>query len=410
MKDGVDMNSYFAKQPILDLKGETYGYELLYRNAPTVASYDGYDGDKSTAGIINSVFFGENKDYILDIKRAFLNFTENLLLEKTALLLPKDQIAVEILETVSVSDEVLACCKELVEKGYVVALDDYVYSPETAQLLDYCQIVKIDFRNSKKEIEDTAEQCRRLGKILLAEKIETMEEAEYAKSLGCTLMQGYFFAQPLIMMGRSYNPMAVTFSKLIAALQNKDMEIDELADIISKDPFMAAKLLRLVNAVRRGMSEHISSIRQAILMLGLNKLKDWIYLVGLQSLSQDGPDEKVKVALFRAMFCKEISFIISDDATFGEEMYLMGLLSVVVNTKDKETMSAMKLSNNIIDGLSGKNGIYGDTFNFVLNFEQANWMGVDSYAAKYKLDGKMILKQYIECMNRVEIMFDSAAK
>ena len=217
MKDGVDMNSYFAKQPILDLNGETYGYELLYRNAPTVANYNGFDGDKSTAGIINSVFFGENKDYILDIKRAFLNFTENLLLEKTALLLPNDQIAVEILENVPASDEILACCKELVEKGYVIALDDYVYSPETAPFLDHCQIVKIDFRNSKEEIEDTAARCRKLRKILLAEKIETLEEAEYAKSLGCTLMQGYYFAQPLIMMGRSYNPMAVTFSKLIVA-------------------------------------------------------------------------------------------------------------------------------------------------------------------------------------------------
>ncbi len=407
MKDGSNMNSYFAKQPILDLNGDTYGYELLYRNAPTVACYDGADGDKSTAGIINSVFFGEDKDYILDSKKAFLNFTENLLLEKTALLLPKDQVVVEILESVKASDEILNCCKELMEKGYMIALDDYVYMPETAPFLDHCHIVKIDFRNSRKEIEDTAAQCRKMGKILLAEKIETLEEADYAKRLGCTLMQGYFFAQPLIMMGSAYNPMAVTFSKLISTLQKENMEIDELSEIISKDPFMTAKLLRLVNAVRKGMSEHISSVKQAILMLGLNKLKDWIYLVGLQSLSQGGPDERVKVALFRAMFCQKISSDISDDVIFGDEMYLMGLMSVVVNMNDKETMSAMRLSGNIIDGLSARSGIYGDTFNFVLDFEQANWIGVDGYVAKYNLNGKLILRQYIECMNNVELMFDS---
>lgn len=220
-------------------------------------------------------------------------------------------------------------------------------------------------------------------------------------------MQGYFFAQPLIMMGSAYNPMAVTFSKLISTLQKENMEIDELSEIISKDPFMTAKLLRLVNAVRKGMSEHISSVKQAILMLGLNKLKDWIYLVGLQSLSQGGPDERVKVALFRAMFCQKISSDISDDVIFGDEMYLMGLMSVVVNMNDKETMSAMRLSGNIIDGLSARSGIYGDTFNFVLDFEQANWIGVDGYVAKYNLNGKLILRQYIECMNNVELMFDS---
>lgn len=47
------MNNYFAKQPIIDLNGETYGYELLYRDAPSVQEYNGQDGDKSTADIIN---------------------------------------------------------------------------------------------------------------------------------------------------------------------------------------------------------------------------------------------------------------------------------------------------------------------------------------------------------------------
>lgn len=401
------MNNYFAKQPIIDLNGETYGYELLYRDAPTVQEYNGQDGDKSTADIINSVFFGsENKDF-LNNKRAFLNFTENLLLEKTALLLPKDKIVVEILESVNASEKTLESCKELIEKGYIVALDDYIYTPDTAALLEYCQIVKIDFRMGKKYIEDTAAEGRRLKKILLAEKIETPEEEQYARELGCTLMQGYFFARPLIMKGSAYNPMAVTFSKLINCLQTDDVEdidMNELADIISLDPFMTAKLLRLVNTVRSDMSNKISSIKQALLMLGTNKLKEWVYMVGLQSLSQGGPDERVKVALFRAMFCQTVSIMILDELSFDEEMYLMGLMSVVVNLNDIEAMAAMRLSENIIEGLSSMNGVYGDTFNFVLDFEQANWDGVDQFVAAYSLDGKEVLQKYIECINKVEAM------
>ncbi len=401
------MNNYFAKQPIIDLNNETYGYELLYRDAPSVHEYSGKDGDKSTAGIINSVFFGaDNKDF-LNNKRAFLNFTENLLLEKTALLLPKDQIVVEVLESVSPSEQVLECCKELMEKGYIVALDDYIYKPETAPLLDCCQIVKIDFRMGKKFIEDTAAECRRLKKTILAEKIETPDEEKYARSLGCTLMQGFYFAKPLIMEGSAYNPMAVTFSELINALQNKnqeDIDMNELSDIISLDPFMTAKLLRLVNAIRSDMSNKISSVKQALLMLGTSKLKEWVYMVGLQSLSQGGPDERVRVALFRAMFCQTVSAMILGEASLGAEMYLMGLMSVVVNLNDKEAMAAMRLSDNIIDGLSSMNGIYGDTFNFVLDFEQADWDGVDQFVLTYQLDGKEVLQKYIECINKVESM------
>lgn len=404
MKVGESMNSFFAKQPIIDLNGATYGYEMLYRTAPKVPFYDGEDGDKSSADVINNIFFGDEDKEYLNNKRAFLNFTENLLLQKTALLLPKDQIVVEVLENVAVSKEILKCCKELIENGYIVALDDYVYSPEKAVLLDYCQMVKIDFRNDKQDIETTAAQCRLKKKIIVAEKIETVEEAEYAKSLGCTLMQGFFFAKPLIVKGSAYSPMALTFSKLINELRSPDADMDDIADIISSDPFMTAKLLRLVNALKGDMANRISTVKQALLMLGLKKLTEWIYIVGLQSLSPQGPDERVRVALFRASFCRIVSIMILDEFSFDDEMYLMGLMSVVVDLNDKETMTAMRLSNNIIDGLSSMSGVYGDTFNFVLDCEQGNWAGVDRFVTTYNLDGKEILRKYIECMNKVQMM------
>lgn len=408
-KDGEGMNSFFAKQPIIDLNGNTYGYEMLYRTAPKIPFYDGDDGDKSSADVINNLFFGDEDREFLNNKRAFLNFTENLLLQKTALLLPRDQIVVEVLENVAASREILDCCRELMENGYIIALDDYTYTPDTAPLLDYCQIVKIDFRNSKKDIELTAAQCRSKKKTLLAEKIETDEEAEYAKSLGCTLMQGFYFAKPLVVKGSAYSPMALTFSKLINELRSPDVDMDNLADVISSDPFMTAKLLRLVNALRGDMANRISTVKQALLMLGVKKLTEWIYIVGLQSLSPKGPDERVRVALFRATFCRIVSIMILDEFSFDDEMYLMGLMSVVVDLNDKESMTAMRLSNNIIDGLSSMSGVYGDTFNFVLDCEQANWAGVDKFVTTYNLDGKEVLKKYIECMNKVQMMCFLAA-
>lgn len=396
------MNSYFAKQPILDLDGETFGYELLYRNTSAKSSYDGIDGDKSTAGIINSVFFGENYNEILHNKKAFLNFTENLILEKAALLLPHDQVVIEVLETVIASEEILDCCRELKESGYIIALDDYIYSEETAALIDYCDIVKIDFRMDRDDIEYTAQRCRENRKILLAEKVETQEECEYAKSLGCTLMQGYYFAQPFIMVGKAYSPMALTFTKLIASLRKENVEMGELAEIISTDPFMTAKLLHLVNAIRSDMSEHIYSVKHALLMLGMNKLKDWIYLLGLQSLSQGGPEERVRVALFRAFFCEAVAEIIYGNPKIAEEMYLMGLMSVVVEQHDEATMNEMMLSKNIKDGIMRIEGVYSDVFGFVLDYEQANWAGVDMFVQKYSLDSNEVSEQYFDSLNRVE--------
>ena len=403
----MKMNSYFAKQPILDLDGGTFGYELLYRSNAGKTSYDSIDGDKSTANVINSVFFEDNYNKVLHGKMAFLNFTENLLMEKTALLLPRDQVVIEVLETVAASDEILDCCAELIEKGYLIALDDYVYSSKTASLLDYCDIVKIDFRIDRDDIEYTAAKCREAGKVLLAEKIETYEEAEYAKSLGCTLMQGYYFVQPFIMVGKSYNAMAITFSQLISELQKKDeADIDKLAETLSCDPFMTAKLLHLVNAIRSDMSSPISSVKQALVMVGMKKLNNWIYLLGLQRISHGEPEERVKVALFRALFCSDISRIIVNNLKTADEMYLMGLMSVVVVYHDEETLNEMGFSKNINDAFMDRKGLYGDVFTLVLNYEQADWGKVDSFAEKYEINSDMLYDTYMKCLDKVDDIFD----
>ncbi len=404
------MNSYFAKQPILDVNGKTYGYELLFRNS-LVTYYDGTDGDRSTADVINSVFFGASNSCYLEDKKAFIIFTENLLFEKTALLLPQEMTVIEIPENISVSESMLSCCKELYEKGYTIALSDYVYREEDLPLLEYVQIVKLDFRRDRDDIDNTAEQCLKLNKTLLAEKVETVEGSEYAKEIGCTYMQGFYYAQPMIVAGKAYNPMVMTFTRLVNCLWQVKVDVKVLSAVISEDPFMAAKLLRLVNAVRGDMSEHISSIKQAILLLGINKLKDWIYLLGLQSLAENGPDERIKAALFRAIFCKRIAEEYNPkNAAFAEEMYLMGLMSIVVDRKDTETMDTMKLSENITGGLLGKEGIFGDTMKFAENYERGNWLAVDNFGEKYNIDGKTILKLYTSSVDRVEEIFGIVKK
>lgn len=399
-------DSYFSKQPILDLNGDTYGYALLYRNSFTAKSYEGADDDKSIAEIVNSVFFEATGSGFSDGKRAFVKFTENLILEKNAFLLPKEQIVIEIGGNIDITSELINCCRELNEKGYVIALSDFLNIGNMRMLIDCCKIIKINFQKDKKNIESTVTKCKVHKKILLADKIETAEQAEYARKLGCTLLQGYFFARPLVIAENAYSPMANTFCRLMNCLWEVKVDIDSLSEIVSEDPFMTAKILRLVNSIRSDRSEQISSIKQAVLLLGVNKLKDWIYLVGLQSLYRDGPDEKIKIALFRAMFCKEIAAHISDDAVFEEEMYLMGLMSVVVASDDRKTMDAMGLSQNIVDGLTGKVGIYGDTFIFVKAYECGNWSKVDDYASEHNISGKKIMRMYSESTARVEDMFE----
>lgn len=191
-------NVFFARQPILDVNNNTYGYELLYRNQPGVNAYTGNNGDVSTADVINNAFFVDNITSVLGGKKAFVNFTGNLIKRGVPKMISSDILVVELLESVMADAEIIRRCIELKKLGYIIALDDYEYGENTKALFELADIIKLDFHTSREAVERTAEKCITYNKIMLAEKVETQLEVEYAKRLGCTYMQGYFFAKPCL--------------------------------------------------------------------------------------------------------------------------------------------------------------------------------------------------------------------
>src|SRR5271170_2063737 len=52
-----------------------------------------------------------------------------------------------------------------------------------------------------------------------------------------------------------------------------DVDIAEIARIISKDPALSTKILRTVNSSFYGRSQHVSTISHALVILGLQSVK-----------------------------------------------------------------------------------------------------------------------------------------
>lgn len=396
------MNVFFARQPILDLNNNTYGYELLYRNQAGINEYTGENGDVSTADVINNAFFSDNMSSLLDNKKAFVNFTGNLIKRGVPKMISSEILVIEILESVFVDDELIEKCKELKELGYTIALDDFVYNPEKETLFQLADIIKLDFRTPKEQIERTALHCIAAKKTMLAEKVETQFEMEYAKRLGCSYMQGYFFAKPLIMTQRANTPMARTFLQLLGLVYSVNPSIEDIATVISTDAVLTIRLLRLINIMCSDTGNKISTIHQALVMLGFEKLKEWIYLVGLQRLQRETPDELIKLALFRAKFCERLSKMVPAAYIHTKELYLMGLMSIVVGTTDEmnvdRVLDELPVSDNIRKGLLQEGGLFSDIFGLVLAYEQAEWDLVDDFTIKYMIDDKQLASEYVGCV------------
>lgn len=395
-------NVFFARQPILDVNNNTYGYELLYRNQPGVNQYTGDNGDVSTADVINNAFFVDNLTSVLDGKKAFVNFTGNLIERGVPKMISSDILVVELLESVVASPEIIKRCLELKKLGYILALDDYEYNDSTKALFELADIVKLDFRSSREAIERTASKCIELNKTMLAEKVETQLEVEYAKRLGCSYMQGYFFAKPLLMTHKANTPMAKTFLHILGLVYSPDPDYEEIAAVISTDVVLTIRLLRLINLMYGNSGNKISTIHQALVMLGFEKLKEWIYLVGLQRLQKDTPDELIRLALFRAKFCESVSKVVPGAYIHRKEMYLMGLMSIVAGTTDEKSinnvMKELPVTDEIKNGLIGADGLYGDVFRLVIDYEHADWNKVEEFVKKYDVDAQQLANEYVKCI------------
>lgn len=399
------MNVYMARQPIFDHNGNVYAYELLYRSNGQENIYNGISGDESTADVITNAFFGLDVRNIIGGSKAFINFTGNLIKRGVPKMISPEILVVEVLENQLADEEILDAVQDLKERGYMIALDDFEYSGAYNDLFALGDLVKIDFRSPQKSIEETAYVCRYSNKLMLAEKVETKSEFEYAKKLGCTYMQGYYFARPAIMSGSSIQPLPVNLMEVMQLMAQPEPEIRDIVDVMSRDTAMCQRILRLINSVYFGMSNKVSSINQAILILGLDYLREWVYLMGMQKITQNDSVEVMKMALLLAKFCRKLSELIPEAANQGEAFYLMGLLSMIVFSGDRALAQALDefpLTNDIKKGLLRRGGTYSDVFEMALNYVEGKWDEFDEIAEKYRLNSDEVSDLFIQCTQEIE--------
>ena len=198
------MDIFLARQPIFDRSNKVIAYELLFRNG-----YENFcsnaDGDEATLNVIVNSFYIFGIKNITNDKKVFINFTEELIKKEIATLLSSEQVVVEILENIEPTEEIVVACKKLKQKGYTLALDDFVFDEKYMNLIKLIDIIKVDFKITKGyERKKLFELLKINNKIkFLAEKVENREEYNEAVKMGYTYFQGYYFSKPVVLSRKS---------------------------------------------------------------------------------------------------------------------------------------------------------------------------------------------------------------
>ena len=389
-----------ACQPIFNTKRDIYGYELLYRADMTSEKYDAVDGSSATRDVLVTAFSDIGIDKITGGKKAFVNFTSELILEELPHILPSRILVVELLEDVQPTEEVLSACKRLKERGYIIALDDFIYTEGYDPLIQLADIIKVDFLNSGEGyIRHLAKKIRNTpGKVLLAEKIETYEDFELARSLGFTLFQGFFFCRPTIAKSSRVDAMRLSKLQLLRSIADPEINFADLAEIIKRDIVLSYRLLKIVNSAYYGLNYSVTGILHALTILGLNDIRKWVSLIVLNQTKSNKPNELIRMALIRGIFMESLAKNLNRHRS-AESYFLIGLFSladVIMDVSIVTIMEETHLSREISEPLLTDKGEKADLLRIIKHIEKAEWEEAVEICDKYKLDSNMVYKLYVD--------------
>jgi EAL and modified HD-GYP domain-containing signal transduction protein len=394
------MYFYAARQPILDREKNLYAYELLFRDGLANVFPD-IDGDEATSKMIAGSQFNFGLDDFLGDKPGFINFTLETLLKKFPSLLPREQVVVEILETVQPGKRLLAEVQQLKEQGYVIALDDYIHQPVWRHFYPFIDIIKIDFRNTEAEtIQQILQAVAPFPHIkLLAEKVETNAEFQHALDMGFSYFQGYFFSKPEMLQSKALSPAQMTLAELLYETSKSEMDLAQITSIFERDVNLSYKLLRYSNSAVFKRRSEIETIKQALVVLGQMELKKFLSVLFTAQVSSEKPAELMRLAMTRAKFAEGIATL--QRQTDTAKAFLTGMMSLMDAILDEpmsSVLTKLPLAKDIKDALIGEPGLLTEYLDLVKCYERAEWQQANEAIAKLKLDPKILPDKYHEAV------------
>jgi c-di-GMP-related signal transduction protein len=405
---------FVARQPIFDRQRQLYGYELLYRSDRACNQFDGTEASAATKQVISSTLLSIGLENILCGKKAFLNFNQRLLSDGFYLSLPRQATVIEILETVEPNADLIALCQSILEQGYTIALDDFVSSPQLEPLTRLAQLIKVDMRQtSKLEQERLLRTYRPRGMAMLAEKVESYEEFEWARAAGYDYFQGYFFARPSVIHSHHVPASKLNCLRLLSEVQKPELDFKRLETLIRADVALTYKLLRYVNSALFGRRGEIQSIERAIMILGTEDFRRWVALATLPMLATDKPGELATLSIVRARFCERLIQLAG--IAMQNEAFLMGMFSLLDALLDQpldEALGAVSLEPGVIQALLGtapERNVLSKIYRLTRRYEQGDWDEVEQLSRECGFPGSAAGDAYVEATLWAEQMLQATS-
>jgi EAL and modified HD-GYP domain-containing signal transduction protein len=352
------MSFLIAKQPIFDKEGRIVAYEVYLRKKGNLLEYPKEVPYNRSAYIIVEILTEHGIDRVGEGKRVMLNVSVDALLNRAFENLPLEKLIFELLKPqiqvggVTIA-QTLKSMSRFKEAGALFASHYELLEDERYQkFVEDSFFISVDFPHLK---DKRIEQLKAKGKKIIVTKIETKEQYEEALKVG-DFFEGNYLESPYILKEFEIAPYLKTTLLRLMSVVHSAQSTKEIAEFISYDVGLTAKLLRFVNSAYFSPIQEIKSVEQACSMLGLKNLRNFIFLLAMNDyISVENP-KLWKRSLVRALLAKSIAERIAPG--LEDAAYLVGLFSLIDEILGVDKISFLKeinIDKLIIDAYTGEN-------------------------------------------------------
>lgn len=400
---------YIVRQPIKNEKNQIVAYEILYYGE-NMAYGSGDDGGHNEFAVADTVysFLMQNVDKSLSDTTHFMTFTTTLLMKKTPALFQKERLVIQIDDSVVIHPLALRFVQQYAKEGYKIAVNEFQFAPRYLSLIDYIDYIKLNFKTiTESSVKNIVNLARSMNKRVIATEVDSKELYDQAIAMNVDALEGPYVAKQLATKAHSSGYLQSNFFRLMVAVVKEEPDMEEIENIIAMDATLTYGLLRVANTAFFTTKHRVTTIRQAIMTLGIAQLKQWIYLLSAtdtESEIDESAEEFLKLSFMRASFCQELMNHAKGMPISRSEAYLMGMFSTLdylIDAPMEEILGNVPMADEIKSALLNHEGKCGKLFDLVLSYEQANWEKITEYAEELGVPAKNITNIYFNCTEAV---------
>lgn len=403
------INKYVVRQPIKDVNNQILGYEILI-DAEKDSLYNP-SSDYAAADSISG-FLAQNNEKIFNEKITFMNFTSNLLFKNTPMIFSRRNLVIQIEDNVIMHPLSMTLIQKFRKVGYQFAINDFQFAPRYFGLMEYIDYIRLNFKDGhKSSLSNIVKMSKGFQKTCIAYGIDTKEKYDMAVELGVDYFQGSYVAGILTTKAHKADYLQSNFFQLVVEITKDEPDVTAIEEIISRDASLSYALLKMVNSAYFAQRKRTSSIRQALVTVGLGQLKQWIYLLSFNQNEDPAASEEIlKVSFLRANFCAELWEYTKDMPIAKSEAYLMGMFSTLGNLMNAPLTDIMKeipIADEVKVALLNHEGRCGLLYDLVLSYEKADWKHITECAQQLGIPTHVIAQIYFDCVDDVNVIWES---